>query len=194
MWVKASRGSPHSDQGHHRHRGLMNPSCFPEQFSVWQPGLDFSLRHSQADWVPLIPWEIRRVMPRETRVFADCACTSLCCTMSKADLFSQQCSATLAVTLEKNFTATQGQLQHSQQWQVHCRLCAPLASVPAGLSEGGWHLISSYAAPCHASFYALGKTESAAEAAFSLPGGLAVPSVEIITFQAVGVMQAACQN
>lgn len=45
-----------------------------------------------------------------------------------------------------------------------------------------------------AGFYAPGETESAAEAAFTLPGGLVVPSVEIITFQAVGVLQAARQN
>lgn len=55
-------------------------------------------------------------------------------------------------------------------------------------------MISSCAVPCHMGFYALGKTESAAEAAFALPGGLVVPSMEIITFQAVGIMQAASQN
>lgn len=109
----------------------MNPSCFPGQFSVWQQGLDFSLRHSQAHWVPLISWEIRRVMPRQTGVFADCACTSLCPTMTKADLFSGKCSVTLNVTLEKNFMAAHGQLWHSQQWQFHCRLCA--------IAEPVWH-------------------------------------------------------
>lgn len=78
--------------------------------------------------------------------------------------------------------------------QPLCHSWACLASMPAGLSEGGWHLIPSCAVPCHTGFYVLGKTESAAEAAFTLPGGLVVPSVEIITFQAVGAMQAARQN
>lgn len=196
MWAEASRRSPRSDQGRHRHRGFINPSCFPEQFSVWQQRLDFSLRLSgrlgASD--PLI----RRVMPRESRVFAGCACSSLCSTTREAGLFSGKCSVTLTVTLEKDFMAAHGQLQHPQQRQFHCSLCAIAEPVwhPCLLAclKGGWHLIPSCAVPCHTGFYVLGKTESAAEAAFTLPGGLVVPSVEIITFQAVGAMQAARQN
>lgn len=42
-----------------------------------------------------------------------------------------QCSVTLTVTLEKDCMAAPGQLQHSQLWQFHCRLCA--------IAEPVWH-------------------------------------------------------
>lgn len=69
----------------------MHPSCFTGQFSAWQQGLDFTLRHSQANWVPSISWQVR-VRLRETWRFAGWACMSLCSAMSNADLFSGRCS------------------------------------------------------------------------------------------------------
>lgn len=75
-------------------------------------------------WAPLLP-------PRESRVFAGCACSSLCSTTREAGLFSGKCSVTLTVTLEKDFMAAHGQLQHPQQRQFHCSLCA--------IAEPVWH-------------------------------------------------------
>lgn len=126
-----------------------------------------------------------------------CLCSATSSTTSKADLFSGKCSVTPTVTLEKNFMAAHGQLEHSQQWQFHCRLCA--------IAEPVWHpcllvclleLASVFQLCCPMShrFLCPGENEYAAEAAFTLPGGPVVPSVEKITFEAVGVMQAASQN
>lgn len=55
VWAEASRRSPRSDQGHHRHKGSLIP---PASLSSFQSGSKgwVSAWDSQADWVPLIPW------------------------------------------------------------------------------------------------------------------------------------------